>query len=448
MAELENNRPDLTGKKLGGVVLHRHIASGGFGDVYISEDFNICVKVLFRQSFSAPELFDREVNDVKFISSCIRGYCGICKFFGGGNFSLDEPFEPFAGRGVLKSTEYKKFPVVPVRLGDDKIADVFYYLLMAADNLSDEPGEYIPDTLGNRGRYGLLASLSLDQKSAIIAQLIDSLLFMYQRIAEHISETDDLDENSLRAAHGDIKPENIFFVNGNAMLGDIGASMQINDELPSGVGTPFFRPTEVESKLLMEKCNGDFFAYAVFCDIFALGKVTAYLLANGEPDEECWENHPLVEIKNQLLSFHCKEDITSENVVEKLKYLRNRSFPYSNKFLEQSCYARRAPLIEVADAQEFFSCWQITETIKEDVFFVRKPSFVWNGIEDILLARVWRGTDVEKKIRAGEGMSFRKKIREQRPVLIYKIGNTGEYIVLSHSSKKVSPESAGSVEDI
>ena len=36
---LGNERPDLTGKKLGGVVLHKHIGSGSFGDVYISEYF-------------------------------------------------------------------------------------------------------------------------------------------------------------------------------------------------------------------------------------------------------------------------------------------------------------------------------------------------------------------------------------------------------------------------
>ena len=436
MAKLENNRPDLTGKRLGGVVLHKHIASGGFGDVYISEDFNICVKVLFRESFSDPGLFYREVDAVKFISSCIRDYCGICKFFGGGQFSLEEPFNPFAGNRSPHSTEYKKFPVVPERFRDDKINNVFYYLLMAADNLAEEQGEYIADTLGNRGRYGWLEYLSFDQKAAIIAQLLDSLLFMYQRIAENISDTDDFDENSLRAAHGDIKPDNIFFVNGNAMLGDIGASMQIDDELPSCVGTPLFRPAEAESRRLMEKCNGDFFAYAVFCDIFALGKVTAYLLANGDPDGECFEDHPLVEVKNQLLSFHCNNEITPRDVVAKLKYLRNKSFPYSNNFLNQSCYARKAPLVEVADEQTFFSEWQIAEKIKEDVFFVRKSLFSWNGQQDILLAQVWTGEGVEKKIRSKEELSFRKKIREQRPLLIYKIGNTGKYIVLSHSSKK------------
>lgn len=84
----------------------------------------------------------------------------------------------------------------------------------------------------------------------------------------------------------------------------------------------------------------------------------------------------------------------------------------------------------------FFSEWQIAEKIKEDVFFVRKSLFSWNGQQDILLAQVWTGEGVEKKICSKEELSFRKKIREQRPLLIYKIGNTGKYIVLSHSSKK------------
>ena len=433
---LGNERPDLTGKKLGGVVLHKHIGSGGFGDVYISEDFNICVKVLFEDSFSDWSLFKREVNAVKFISSCIREHCGIIKFFGGGEFSLDAPFEPFCRNDRPSSTEYRKFPVVPVHLGDDDIGNAFYYLLMAADNLADEPGEYIPDTLGNRGRYGLLPNLSLDQKAAIVAQLLDSMLFMYQQIAESIAETEDFNENSLRAAHGDIKPDNIFFVNGYAQLGDIGASMQIDDEVLSGVGTPCFRPCEKESQDLMDKCGGDRLAYAIFCDIFALGKVTAYLLSDGDPDGECFEDHQLVEVKDQLLSFHCKKEITAENVVDKLKYLRNRSLRFANCFHRQACYARRAPLIEVADEQEFFSYWQIAEKIKEDIFFVRNLSFVWNGKEDILLAQVWTGPGAEKRIRTKETVSFRKNIHEQRPLLIFKIGKAEKFIVLSHSSRK------------
>ena len=123
-------------------------------------------------------------------------------------------------------------------------------------------------------------------------------------------------------------------------------------------------------------------------------------------------------------------------MVDKLKYLRNRSLRFANCFHRQACYARRAPLIEVADEQEFFSYWQIAEKIKEDIFFVRNLSFVWNGKEDILLAQVWTGPGAEKRIRTKDTVSFRKNIHEQRPLLIFKIGKAEKFIVLSHSSRK------------
>jgi len=82
--------------------------------------------------------------------------------------------------------------------------DFFYYTMDAADNLSELPDEYIPDTLGNRlRRYG-----KLDPASVQI--MAESLLKSLQIL------------HSKKLCHRDIKPDNILFINGSALPGDVG----------------------------------------------------------------------------------------------------------------------------------------------------------------------------------------------------------------------------------
>lgn len=451
---LENGRPDLTGKTLGGVVLHKHIGSGSFGDVYISEDFNICVKVLFREAFRSPELYDREVDAVKFISSCIREHCGIMKFFGGGEFSHGHPFEPYFRAENVDTHFYTRYPAVTVTLGDDwggyeGRGNAFYYLQTAADNLLESREDYIADTLGERTRRGLLSIMTIEEKTGAIVQLLDTLLFMYERISERIDEYSP-DENALCAAHGDIKPDNIMFVNGYAQLGDIGASLQIGDaHYDELIGTPMFMPNEIEMRELAEKCRENSFAFAVFRDIYALGKVAAFLLYDGEPDGEDWEDSELLSAKNDLSSFHCNPRITPENVVDELRRWRNRSFRQPNRFHDQRCCSRKAPLIKLRSMYDFLESWDRIKTLDENRFLVRNISSQWRNMPDILLAKRYEGWQAEEKIRREEMALFEKNSAEERPILIYYIHTPGNYeedffITLSHSPvcREQKPEKA------
>ena len=442
---LSNGRPDLVGKKLGGVVLHQYIGSGGFGDVYISKDFRLCVKVLFREAFSTRALYEREVAAVKFISSCIREHCGIVKFFGGGEFKQDRPFNPYFRAENVDSHFYTRYLAVPITYGDDRICDAFYYLQMAADNLLKSEEVYVADTLGERARQGMLAGMTLEDKTEIIARLVDTLLFMYQRITEHVAG-EELEENSLRAAHGDIKPDNILFVNGLAQLGDIGASLQINDGQPVGIGSPGFIPEKFEMTELAEKCGENSFAFAVFRDIYALGKVAAFLLYDGKLDGEDFEDSKLLSVKNELCSFHCDPLITPENVVEKLQNLYDTYFCAFDYLRSQRSYSRKAPLIELDFVEEFWDSWEKLETLDyfEEVFLVKNRFSQWRNMPDKLLAKFYYGWNSEVLIRREEMELYKKNIAEKRPILIYKIRRCYRkdslwaddiFIVLSHSAE-------------
>ena len=167
-------RPDLTGKTFGGVVLGKRIGGGGFGDVYISPDHKICTKVIFRDEFSSPESYERELNAVRCISTTLRQHCGIPKFLGSGrtnlNFNYAEPFHPCGGIRSEDSEAYEKFPVMPdseehdcARWKEEKSQELFYYFMLAADNLAEEP-DYRPDTLENRCECGILERMSEDEK--------------------------------------------------------------------------------------------------------------------------------------------------------------------------------------------------------------------------------------------------------------------------------------------
>ena len=444
------SRPDLTGETLGGVVLDKKIGSGGFGDVYISPDHKICVKVIFRIAFSSWFSYERELTAVQCISSALKGHCGIVKFFGGGRMNYLEPFGPFAIDPTPNFDKYKKFFVLTEFMEEDcrewrekhpRDSEFFFYLMLAADNLDKEP-DYCPDTLENRCRRGILGKMSADEKIQVVAEIIDSLLFLYRlEVREEPDRFRLCREPSRRGrifhiAHGDIKPGNIFFVNGHAQLGDMGASLQIDPEMPPQIGTPMFMPPEFRQEELREKCGDDYFACSVFFDLIALAKTAQYMLLNGDGEEmpgffEDPGSVLLADIASVLYSFD--SEASPDNVVEKLAGFRRAHLPRANHFRRHSYYGTTAPDIQVEDLHEFGSMWQIVEAESPDRFRVTNKATQWRQYPDILLAERYPA-GAEAEIRERESGMLARNENDGLPLLIYQLKKSWKIIVLSHST--------------
>lgn len=104
-------------------------------------------------------------------------------------------------------------------------AGYFWYLMQKADNCSTETGGYRSDTLSERLRRQ--GSFSLWELRMVILSLLDGL--------------ETLHRNGL--IHRDIKPGNILFMDGKAVLGDIGLVTQA--EAVTIAGTREFSPEEI-----------------------------------------------------------------------------------------------------------------------------------------------------------------------------------------------------------
>lgn len=129
----------------------------------------------------------------------------------------------------------------------------YFYTMDLADNRSDSPQEYCPDTLAARlADSGRLSPETLDK---IIREILDGLNCLHQA----------------KLIHRDLKPENILFINGNAVLGDIG--LIAREDNASLIGTPDFMPPELlKSGRTMTPAD----------DCYALGKVI-YCMLSGLP---------------------------------------------------------------------------------------------------------------------------------------------------------------------
>ena len=135
-----------------------------------------------------------------------------------------------------------------------EITDSFICCTMdAADDLNRGQGEYLADTLGNRIRKS--GRRTGQEIHAMLEDLLQGLEYLHQH----------------RLVHRDIKPDNILWVNGRAVLADAGLIA------PSGKGSLAGSPGFISPHVM----NGDS-APSPADDFYALGKVI-YCALTGLP---------------------------------------------------------------------------------------------------------------------------------------------------------------------
>ena len=135
-----------------------------------------------------------------------------------------------------------------------EITDSFICCTMdAADDLNRGQGEYLADTLGNRIRKS--GRRTGQEIHAMLEDLLQGLEYLHQH----------------GLVHRDIKPDNILWVNGRAVLADAGLIA------PAGMGSLAGSPGFISPQVL----NGDS-APAPADDFYALGKVI-YCALTGLP---------------------------------------------------------------------------------------------------------------------------------------------------------------------
>ena len=208
-----------TGDILGGCKLLTECGSGAFGSVFLAENLTthqfFALKIIYKQG----RLYERELQG-------LIAYQEKCRH----------------------SNLMRIYHV-------DQNDDCIYYTMDAADNLV--PGnDYSPDTLGNRLRREKRLSPEIIRN--MITELLDGLEILH----------------NAGLLHRDIKPDNILWVSGRAVLGDIGlVTMKQN---ASFAGTPGFISPDV--------WNGkrDFSRQD---DLYALAKVI-YCALSGNPPKD------------------------------------------------------------------------------------------------------------------------------------------------------------------
>ena len=210
----EGKLPHLLSKKIGEYKLTGMIGKGNFGEVFLAEDAAGVGKAL---KIFMPQNEDRRSFDLE--------YDGL-----------------FLARGLMHKN------LVPIEyVGRTEYC--IYYTMSLADSLSKE--EYIPHTLYNR-----MVQNDLEEKELLqmTADILSALEYLHNK----------------KLLHRDIKPDNIFKINGVWCLGDTGSLAFRNPKRFSG--TPGFYP---------EKKN---FRADEASDLYALGK-TLYCAATGMKQE-------------------------------------------------------------------------------------------------------------------------------------------------------------------
>ena len=207
------------GSQIGDYTLLAHCGKGAYGMVFLAENSVTHQKVALKIIHTFSQNFERELKG-------LQQYQQICR-----------------GTNLLQ--------IYHVGKGED----FFYYTMDAADSIGEK--EYIPKTLANiLQKHG---KLQVEEIRAMAESIFDCLKTLHSK----------------GVMHRDIKPENILYVDGLAVLGDIGL---ITDHGQTTLaGTPGFIPPEVLAGLRDYETQDDFYALGkvLYCALTGL-PVTQY----------------------------------------------------------------------------------------------------------------------------------------------------------------------------
>ncbi len=166
-------------------------------------------------------------------------------------------------------------------IGEDE--DCLWYTMDAADNLTPDGGSYLPDTLDNRLRRNDKIDIL-----KVMRELLAGLAVLHEA----------------GMVHRDVKPANILFIKGKAVIGDLG--MVVSDaSCISLAGTMGFIPPEVRDGSSSPSAVGK------LGDIYAAGMVLYCMLTNNSPAlfpslPTDIENTPLTRRLNHLSCRICQ----------------------------------------------------------------------------------------------------------------------------------------------
>ena len=206
------------GDVLDGYVLETECGSGAYGSVFLAENRTLGQKCALKILYKNGQQYEKELEGLK-------TYQQKCR------------------HANLMRVDH---------VGEND--ECIFYTMDAADNL--QPGKkYIADTLGNRLRER--TRLAPEELLPMLRDLLDGL--------------DTLHNAGI--LHRDIKPDNILWVNGRAMLGDIG--LISNKTEASMAGTPGFISPRVWTRR----------AFTPQDDLYALAMVM-YCALNGTQPED------------------------------------------------------------------------------------------------------------------------------------------------------------------
>ena len=207
------------GSQVGDYTLLAHCGKGAYGMVFLAENSVTHQKVALKIIHTFSQNFERELKG-------LQQYQQICR-----------------GTNLLQ--------IYHVGKGED----FFYYTMDAADSIGEK--EYIPKTLANiLQKHG---KLQVEEIRAMTESIFDCLNILHSK----------------GVMHRDIKPENILYVDGLAVLGDIGL---ITDHGQTTLaGTPGFIPPEVLAGIRDYETKDDFYALGkvLYCALTGL-PVTQY----------------------------------------------------------------------------------------------------------------------------------------------------------------------------
>ena len=207
------------GSQIGDYTLLAHCGKGAYGMVFLAENSVTHQKVALKIIHTFSQNFERELKG-------LQQYQQICR-----------------GTNLLQ--------IYHVGKGED----FFYYTMDAADSIGEK--EYIPKTLANiLQKHG---KLQVEEIRAMTESIFDCLNILHSK----------------GVMHRDIKPENILYVDGLAVLGDIGL---ITDHGQTTLaGTPGFIPPEVLAGIRDYETKDDFYALGkvLYCALTGL-PVTQY----------------------------------------------------------------------------------------------------------------------------------------------------------------------------